>query len=172
MRPHSLEYDPGFLHLVDQQPVGLDVAFAPTNIVADKAVVTVDWVEGLSGQERSGDDLELVEVLAATLGSLDVSLELPGVGRAVTSNTQLLKHLLGALIEMDDAKIVVHRDDRVRRGPQDPAKPVTPGAGRGQGGTEAMGTERDDPADSGAGGPTEQATGQTECLCVVRPQLS
>src|SRR4030042_4883803 len=59
------------------------MAFASPHIVPDKPMVPVDTVEGLSGQERSCDDLKLFKIFAATNGSPDVFLKLFGINRGM-----------------------------------------------------------------------------------------
>jgi len=67
---HPLEDKAVVLNLVDQNPIGFDMAIPSANVVADEFVVPVDCVKQLAGKKRTGDNLKLLKILAAPRASL------------------------------------------------------------------------------------------------------
>jgi len=75
----SLENDPLTVDLIDEQPVCLDMAFPATSVVAYKMMIPLQWIEFFILNKSADNDLELLKILPALFGFLDVSLELPSV---------------------------------------------------------------------------------------------
>ncbi len=63
---------------VDQKPIWLDVAFPMVVPVAGKVVVPVPERQGFLGLEQVNDSFELVDVVAAFFGELEVFEETGG----------------------------------------------------------------------------------------------
>jgi hypothetical protein len=80
VRTRPLENDDIALQFVDQQPIGLDVAFAPANIVTDNLVITVDRVGTFGDDQSAENEFEFLEVLSALLEAFDVLGQLLGIG--------------------------------------------------------------------------------------------
>lgn len=83
MSSHTFENQPAAIDLVDEHPIRLDMAITAPDVVSCQFVIAVDGVQWLSGEQRPGKNLEFLQILAASLGALDVPLELSGVDRRV-----------------------------------------------------------------------------------------
>jgi hypothetical protein len=64
MRPRSFKNDFVTLELIDQEPVRLDVAFAPVFEIAGELMVSVFYLQILLGGKLCHDRLELFRVFA------------------------------------------------------------------------------------------------------------
>jgi hypothetical protein len=76
MSSDTLENEARFLGLVNQQPVGFEMALPPASVVADKPVITVYGVKRFAGKQYAGNNFELLQVFAAPLRAFDVPLKL------------------------------------------------------------------------------------------------
>lgn len=72
MGPHTLENETISINLVDENPVGFDMAFTSTNIISDEFVIPMDRVQWLSRQQCPRAHLELLAILAASPAPLHV----------------------------------------------------------------------------------------------------
>lgn len=79
MRSCTFEYDATFLWLIDEKPIGLDMALPPPMPVSQEFVVPVERIQWFFRYQGTDDDLELLELLPTPLYPLDVSFELPCV---------------------------------------------------------------------------------------------
>ena len=65
--------------LVDEQPIGFDVAFASAFVVADQGMITLALWQWFFVDERRENRLELPAVFSAALHQPQVALELSGI---------------------------------------------------------------------------------------------
>ncbi len=74
----SFEEEKVFVNPVNEEPVGLDVAFAVMVPVTGEAMIPVFLGKGFAGLEEIDDCLDLVEVVAAPGGKAQVALKAVG----------------------------------------------------------------------------------------------
>jgi hypothetical protein len=68
----SLEDDLIPTQLVDQQPVGLDMALSPSLLLADELVITMERIKLLPRNKGADDHFELLKVLSSLLHPSDI----------------------------------------------------------------------------------------------------
>ena len=96
MRPGADEMQVGAFHLVDQQPVRLDVAVAVMAPFASQRVIFVAGWQGLALEQQQDDLPQFRHVLAALLRELYIAPELGAAGRGPQrSDPQFIEESVG-----------------------------------------------------------------------------
>ena len=114
MRPGSDEMQVGAFNLVDQQPVGLDMAVAVVLPLAPKRMILVARQQRIALDQQQDDLPQLRHILAAFLRELYIAAELGAADRGPQrSDPQILEESVGGTISLPLAPIGgAHRLDR------------------------------------------------------------
>ena len=80
MTGDTIEHEDEFIvdHLIDQQPIRLDVALAAAFVVASERMITIFGVQWFTVGQPVDDGKEMIEILALLSGELEVALKLIG----------------------------------------------------------------------------------------------